>query len=133
MVTVVCTKEKLRQSKIFCSGERLMPQWLTYLNQCPVDLLLAKIEDFSSTLIGVVRYYLANFFFFTKYVGLQRLSVFVCHIIFGHSFQAIILNCFVYVGDQKRTATLNFGEDPNPDLDLRIFISRRAQSAKREI
>ena len=51
-------------------------------------------------------------------------SVFVCHTIFGHSFQAIVLNFFfVYVGDWLRTATQNFGEDPNPDPDLRIFPS----------
>ena len=69
--------------------------------------------------------------FLQNMLGLQRLSV--CHTIFGQSFQAIVLNFCGYVVDRPKTATLNFGEDPNPDLDLRIFISRRAQSAKREI
>ena len=40
----------------------------------------------------------------------------VCHTIFGHSFQAIVLKFFVYVCDRQRTGTLNFGEYPNPDL-----------------
>ena len=53
-------------------------------------------------------------FFVAKYVSLSHLSV--CHTIFGHSFQAIVLKFFVCVGYWPRTATLNFGQDPNPDL-----------------
>ena len=50
------------------------------------------------------------------------LSVCVCHMIFGHSFQAISLKFFfLCVGDPPRTVTFNFGEDPQPDLDLRIL------------
>ena len=48
----------------------------------------------------------------------------VCHTIFGHSFQEIVLKfivCIVCVGEQPRTATVNFGEYPNPDPDLRIL------------
>ena len=30
---------------------------------------------------------------------------------------------FLFVGDQPRTATINFGKDPNPEPDLRIFLS----------
>ena len=41
--------------------------------------------------------------------------VFFCHTILA-SFQAIVLNFFVYVGDWSKTATHNFGEDPNPDM-----------------
>ena len=61
--------------------------------------------------------YLVNLFFSPKYVGLSCLSIFlsVCHMIFGHSSQAIVLKFFVCVGDRWRTAMLNFGEDPNPD------------------
>ena len=45
----------------------------------------------------------------------------VCHTIFGHRFQRIVLKNFVYVSDWPRTASLNFGEGPNLDPDLRIF------------
>ena len=39
-----------------------------------------------------------------------------------NSFQAIVLKkFFMCVGDRPRTATLNLGEDLNPDPDLRIF------------
>ena len=48
------------------------------------------------------------------------LCLFVCHTISGHSFQAMV-KCFVCVGDRPRTASLNLGEDPNPDPDLRIY------------
>ena len=51
-------------------------------------------------------------------------SLFVTRYFFVHSFEAIVLNFFVYVGDWPRTAMLNFGEDPHPDLDTRIIVTR---------
>ena len=39
----------------------------------------------------------------------------------GTVFKQSFWNFFLCVGDQPRTATLNFVEDPNPDPDLRIF------------
>jgi len=45
----------------------------------------------------------------------------VCHTIFGHSFQATVLKLYLCVGDRPRTAPINFGEDLNPDPDLRSF------------
>ena len=51
-------------------------------------------------------YYLAEKNF-TKYVRLYCLSVCLFVTIFGDGFQAIVLKCFVCVGDWPRAATLN--------------------------
>ena len=45
----------------------------------------------------------------------------VCHTIFGHSFQATVLKFYLCVGDRPRMAPIHFGEDMNPDPDLRTF------------
>ena len=62
--------------------------------------------------------YLSIKIFFAKYVGLWHLFVtwFLATV-----FKQLFKKSFVCVGDQPRTATLNFCEDPNPNPDLRIF------------
>ena len=93
-----------------CQVKDINDQWSLHLNnlspiQSLIDGFCDGVNDFTTNRL---QSFVMRKFFFAKCGGLS-----VCHMIFGHSFQAIVFNFFVHAGDRPRTAEINCGEDPN--------------------